>query len=216
MYLLIIQDAIPSTNKKNKVPPMQLASTLGLQIDKLSMLLSPDLIVDQACDPTLLEPNLSLNLEICDLINNKQKNYPKDVAFAITRNINSRTKQSAILACNLLDCCVKNCGFPFHLVIASKEFLNSIVKRFPDRPLNIGPVQFQILSLIGQWNYSLATVSRHKDDFKNINDMFRLLQYKGYRFPELNELNHNIIPENPLKSEQELEDEDKLAHAAVF
>ena len=69
MYLLIIQDAIPSTNKKNKVPPMQLASTLGLQIDKLSMLLSPDLIVDQACDPTLLEPNLSLNLEICDLIN---------------------------------------------------------------------------------------------------------------------------------------------------
>ena len=34
----------------------------------------------------------------------------------------------------LLDNCVKNCGYPFHLQIATKEFLNELVRKFPERP----------------------------------------------------------------------------------
>ena len=30
--------------------------------------------VDRACDPTLYEPNLGINLEVSDLINNKKGN----------------------------------------------------------------------------------------------------------------------------------------------
>lgn len=35
----------------------------------------------------------------------------------------------------LLDICVKNCGYPFHMQIATKEFLNELVRKFPDKPL---------------------------------------------------------------------------------
>ena len=34
----------------------------------------------------------------------------------------------------LLDHCVKNCGYPFHLQISTKEFLNELVRRFPSQP----------------------------------------------------------------------------------
>lgn len=38
----------------------------------------------------------------------------------------------------LLDNCVKNCGYPFHLQIATKEFLNELVRKFPERPAVCG------------------------------------------------------------------------------
>jgi ADP-ribosylation factor-binding protein GGA len=34
----------------------------------------------------------------------------------------------------LLDIMVKNCGYPMHLIISSKEFLNELVRKFPERP----------------------------------------------------------------------------------
>lgn len=34
----------------------------------------------------------------------------------------------------LLDTLVKNCGYPFQLQIATKEFLNELVRKFPERP----------------------------------------------------------------------------------
>jgi ADP-ribosylation factor-binding protein GGA len=40
--------------------------------------------------------------------------------------------------------------------------------------------------MIGEWNFIFST-NRHKNDFKHVNDMYRLLEYKGYRFPKLKE-----------------------------
>lgn len=59
---------------------------------------------------------------------------PRDAAIAIVRRINSPNQQQALLALSLLDICVKNCGYPFHLQVASKEFLNELVRRFPANP----------------------------------------------------------------------------------
>jgi hypothetical protein len=41
------------------------------------------------------------------------------------------------------------------------------------------------LELIAEWNVIYGQESRYKDDFKHINDMYRLLEFKGYRFPEI-------------------------------
>ncbi|KAI8811026.1 VHS domain-containing protein [Cladochytrium replicatum] len=173
-----------------------------------------DQMVDYACNPELVESNLSLNLEICDLINQKGKNSSREVAMAITRNINKGNQRGAQHALALLDICVKNCGYPFHLIISSKEFLNELVKRFPERPTTIGPIQYHILEIIQLWHSTLCVTSRHKDDFKNINDMYRLLQYKGYRFPKLNPDATVVLRTEVLKTEEELEQEDKLAQGA--
>jgi hypothetical protein len=90
--------------------------------------------IQAACSPENYEPNLALNLEIADLINAKKGPAPREAAMAIVGYINHRNPNVSLLALNLLDICVKNCGYPFHLQISTKEFLNELVRRFPERP----------------------------------------------------------------------------------
>lgn len=92
----------------------------------------------------------------------------------------------AHLCPQLLDICVKNCGYPFHLQISTKEFLNELVRRFPERPpVHSSRVQNRILELIEEWRQTICQTSRYKDDLGFIRDMHRLLSYKGYIFPEV-------------------------------
>jgi len=175
-----------------------------------------DDIVDRACNAALYEPNLALNMEICDIINTKKKNYPRYAAIAIVNKINNRNPTVDLLALSLLDHCVKNCGYPFHLQISTKEFLNELVRRFPSQPpLGYNPVESRILELIEQWNCTLCENSRHKEDFKNIVEIKKLLKFRGYRFPKLSkEVIAVMNPNSVLKTEEELEEEDQTANAA--
>ncbi|KAI9032645.1 hypothetical protein CLU79DRAFT_727257 [Phycomyces nitens] len=136
--------------------------------------------------------------------------------MTIVRLVNSKNINQAMLALTLLDNCVKNCGYPFHLQIATKEFLNELVRRFPERPAPFpSPVVQRILYLIKEWKVALTDMSRHKDDLSHIKDMYRLLRYKGYRFPELRESSiAALAPSQSLKSAQELEEEDRVAQSA--
>lgn len=67
------------------------------------------------------------------------------------------------------------------------------------------------MEFIGDWNYLYAIKSRYKDDYKHINDMYRLLEFKGYRFPKVQE---NVLnssePVADLKTEEQLEYEDNI------
>ena len=86
----------------------------------------------------------------------------------------------------LLDICVKNCGYPFHLQISTKEFLNELVRRFPERPpIRPSRVQHRILEALEEWRQTICQTSKYKDDLGFIRDMHRLLLYKGYMFPEV-------------------------------
>ena len=142
--------------------------------------------IQAACSPENYEPNLALNLEISDLINSKKGTAPREAATAIVSYINHRNPNVAILALNLLDICVKNCGYPFHLQISTKEFLNELVRRFPERPsMRPTRVQAKILEALEEWRITICETSRYKDDLGFIRDMHRLLSYKGYVFPEV-------------------------------
>lgn len=104
----------------------------------------------------------------------------------IARLANHRTPHIAILALALLDTLIQSCGYPLHLQIATKEFLNELVRRFPERPPAFpGPVMSRILDLIHGWKEGICAESRWKEDLGNIRDMHRLLTFKGYRFREL-------------------------------
>lgn len=163
-----------------------------------------------------MEPNLSLNLEIADLINSKKGNMPRDAAVALVHKINSLNPITSLLAIALLDMLVKNCGYPFHLQIATKEFLNELVRRFPERPPpRPSRVQFRILELLEQWRQTLCTTSRYKEDMGYVRDMHRLLHYKGYDFPQINAGAASVLnPSESLKSASEMEEEDRAAHSA--
>lgn len=141
---------------------------------------------------------------------------PRDAAVAIVHKINSINPITSLLAIALLDMLVKNCGYPFHLQIATKEFLNELVRRFPERPPpQPSRVQFRILELLEQWKQTLCTTSRYKDDMGYVRDMHRLLHYKGYDFPQINEGAASVLnPNESLKSAAEMEEEDRAAHSA--
>ena len=81
---------------------------------------------------------------------------------------------------------MKNCGYPFHLQISTKDFLNELVRRFPERPpVRSSRVQMKILEAIEEWRWTICETSRYKEDLGFIRDMHRLLSYKGYQFPEV-------------------------------
>ncbi|KAI9331642.1 hypothetical protein BD770DRAFT_37112 [Pilaira anomala] len=144
------------------------------------------------------------------------KNSPREAASTIVKLVNSKNLNQAMLALTLLDNCVKNCGYPFHLQIASKEFLNELVRKFPERPAPFpSPVVQRILYFIKEWKVALTDMSRHKDDLVHIKDMYRLLRFKGYRFPELRDSSvAALAPSDSLKSAHELEEEDRVAQSA--
>lgn len=142
--------------------------------------------IQAACSPENYEPNLALNLEISDLVNSKKGTAPREAAVAIVNYINHRNPNVSLLALSLLDICVKNCGYPFHLQIGTKEFLNELVRRFPERPpMRYSRVQMKILEAIEEWRSTICETSRYKEDMGFIRDMHRLLSYKGYTFPEV-------------------------------
>ncbi|KAF1843979.1 ADP-ribosylation factor-binding protein-like protein GGA1 [Cucurbitaria berberidis CBS 394.84] len=170
----------------------------------------------QACDPQNFEPNLALNLEISDLINSKKGSAPREAAVTIVHYVNHRNQNVALLALNLLDICVKNCGYPFHLQISTKEFLNELVRRFPERPpMHSSRVQTKILELIEEWRQTICQTSRYKDDLGFIRDMHRLLSYKGYIFPEIRKEDAAVLnPSDNLRSAEEMEEEEREAQSA--
>ncbi|KAG2418422.1 hypothetical protein HFD88_001523 [Aspergillus terreus] len=172
--------------------------------------------VRNACDITHYEPNLALNLEVADLINSKKGNAPREAALEIVRLINSRNQNVALLALALLDICVKNCGYPFHLQISTKEFLNELVRRFPERPpLRPSRVQHRILESIEEWRQTICQTSRYKEDLGHIRDMHRLLLYKGYVFPEIRHEDAAVLnPSDNLRSAEEMEEEEREAQSA--
>ena len=104
----------------------------------------------------------------------------------------------------LLDICVKNCGYPFHLQISTKEFLNELVRRFPERPpIRPSRVQTRVLEAIEEWRQTICQTSRYKEDLGFIRDMHRLLLYKGYMFPEVRREDAAVL--NPTDVRQDLE-----------
>ncbi|KAI9847270.1 MAG: hypothetical protein M1837_002856 [Sclerophora amabilis] len=172
--------------------------------------------IQSACDPTNYEPNLALDLEIADLINSKKGNAPREAAVAIVNFVNHRNANVSLLALTLLDICVKNCGYPFHLQISTKEFLNELVRRFPERPpIRPTRTQLKILEEIEEWRQTICQTSRYKEDLGYIRDMHRLLSYKGYMFPEVRREDAAVLnPTDSLKSAEEMEEEERAAQSA--
>lgn len=172
--------------------------------------------IQRSCRLSLPEPDLALNLDVADYINDKQGACPRDAVIAIVKLINSRDTHTAVFALALLDVLVKNCGYPLHLQISRKEFLNELVKRFPEHPpLRYSKVQKLVLTAIEEWYQTLCKHASYKEDLGYIRDMHRLLKYKGYIFPKINESDMAVLrPNDLLKTPSEIQKEQEVAQAA--
>jgi ADP-ribosylation factor-binding protein GGA len=122
----------------------------------------------------------------------------------------------SMLSLTLLDICVKNCGYAFHLQVSTKDFLNELVRRFPERPpIRVTRVQNRILELIEEWRSTICVTSKYREDLGFIRDMHRLLSYKGYTFPAVKKEDAAVLnPTNDLRSAEEMEEEERAAQSA--
>ena len=111
---------------------------------------------------------------------------------------------------------MKNCGYLIHLQIGTKEFLNELVRRFPEHPpMHPGPRMTKILEMIHEWRQTLCVTSKHREDLVHIRDMHRLLMYNGYRFPKMDARSAAMLSnDQALQSPEELEEENRLAMSA--
>jgi len=174
-------------------------------------------LITRATYPSQPEPNYALNLEVAEYINQKKANSPREAATTVAQLVNHRNPHIAMLALALLDTLVQKCGYPFHLQISTKEFLNELVRRFPERPPPFpGPVMSRILELIHGWKEGICAESRWKEDLGNIRDMHRLLTFKGYRFRDFPRPQNAAATTSAsnLKTAEELENEDRDAQSA--
>jgi ADP-ribosylation factor-binding protein GGA len=164
-----------------------------------------EFLITRATTAAQPENNYALHIEIAEYINQKKSNRyilyheficwlaqlasatsPREAAMLVVQAVNHRNPHVSLLALGLLDTLVQMCGYPFHLQIATKEFLNELVRRFPERPPPFpNAVMTRILELIHVWKEGICVESRWRDDLGNIRDMHRLLSFKGYRFRDI-------------------------------
>lgn len=172
--------------------------------------------IARACRTSLPETDFALNLDVVDFINEKQGSTPRDAIVAIGKLINNRDPHIALLSLSLLDILVKNCGYPIHLQISTKEFLNNLVRVFPEfPPHSYSLLERNILKMIEEWYRTLCVTAAYKEDLYNIRDIHSLLYQKGYSFPTINENELTVLqPSKTFKTASEIKDEQEMIQGA--
>ncbi|XP_034633797.1 target of Myb protein 1 isoform X2 [Trachemys scripta elegans] len=119
-------------------------------------------------------------MEICDIINETEEG-PKDAFRAIKKRIvGNKNFHEVMLALTVLETCVKNCGHRFHVLVASQDFVESVLVRII-LPKNNPPtiVHDKVLTLIQSW----ADAFRSSPDLTGVVAVYEDLRRKGLEFP---------------------------------
>uniref|UniRef100_A0A8C1JEK8 Target of myb1 like 2 membrane trafficking protein n=1 Tax=Cyprinus carpio TaxID=7962 RepID=A0A8C1JEK8_CYPCA len=106
-------------------------------------------LTEKATDGSLQNEDWTLNMEICDIINETEEG-PKDAMRAVKKRLNgNRNFREVMLALTVLETCVKNCGHRFHVHVANRDFIEGVlVKIITPKTNPPAIVQDKVLSLI--------------------------------------------------------------------
>ncbi|BFZ17707.1 hypothetical protein BsWGS_20747 [Bradybaena similaris] len=141
--------------------------------------------LEKATSQLLLEPDWDSVLQIVDCIRQGDV-QPKTALFAIKKKIAHENPHVSMFALQVLEACVKNCGSPLHIEVASKEFmefLKDLAKKGIPDPSRADPVKEKILELIQTWSHAF----RNEPSYKAVEDTFHCLKVEGFKFPALKE-----------------------------
>uniref|UniRef100_A0A1A8AAZ4 Target of myb1-like 2 (Chicken) n=1 Tax=Nothobranchius furzeri TaxID=105023 RepID=A0A1A8AAZ4_NOTFU len=136
--------------------------------------------IERATDGGLQSEDWSLNMEICDIINETDEG-PKDAMRALKKRLcSNRNYREVMLALTVLEACVKNCGHRFHVQVASKDFIDGVLVKIISPKTNPPAiVQDKVLSLIQSW----ADAFRSSPDLTGVVHIYEELKRKGIEFP---------------------------------
>ncbi|XP_042719926.1 TOM1-like protein 2 isoform X1 [Lagopus leucura] len=144
--------------------------------ERKNRLLDPE----KATDGSLQSEDWTLNMEICDIINETEEG-PKDAIRALKKRLNgNKNYREVMLALTVLETCVKNCGHRFHVLVANRDFIDGVLVKIIS-PKNNPPtiVQDKVLALIQAW----ADAFRSSPDLTGVVHIYEELKRKGIEFP---------------------------------
>ncbi|XP_078521324.1 TOM1-like protein 2 isoform X4 [Lissotriton helveticus] len=136
--------------------------------------------IEKATDGSLQGEDWTLNMEICDIINETEEG-PKDAIRALKKRLNgNKNYREVMLALTILETCVKNCGHRFHTLVASRDFIEGVLVKII-LPKNNPPtiVQEKVLALVQAW----ADAFRSSPDLTGVVHIYEELKRKGIEFP---------------------------------
>uniref|UniRef100_A0A671XTJ9 Target of myb1 like 2 membrane trafficking protein n=1 Tax=Sparus aurata TaxID=8175 RepID=A0A671XTJ9_SPAAU len=105
--------------------------------------------IERATDGGLQNEDWTLNMEICDIINETEEG-PKDAMRALKKRLSgNKNYREVMLALTVVETCVKNCGHRFHVQVANRDFIDGVLVKIIS-PKNNPPtiVQDKVLALI--------------------------------------------------------------------
>ncbi|KAG7491825.1 hypothetical protein MATL_G00008170 [Megalops atlanticus] len=136
--------------------------------------------IEKATDGSLQSEDWTLNMEICDIINETEEG-PKDAIRAVKKRLNgNRNYREVMLALTVLETCVKNCGHRFHVLVANRDFIDGVLVKIISPKTNPPTiVQDKVLALIQAW----ADAFRSSPDLTGVVHIYEELKRKGIEFP---------------------------------
>ncbi|XP_077305642.1 TOM1-like protein 2 isoform X3 [Lithobates pipiens] len=136
--------------------------------------------IEKATEGSLQSEDWTLNMEICDIINETEEG-PKDAIRALKKRLNgNKNYREVMLALTVLETCVKNCGHRFHVLVTHRDFIDGVLVKIVS-PKNNPPtiVQDKVLALIQAW----ADAFRSSPDLTGVVHIYEELKRKGIEFP---------------------------------
>uniref|UniRef100_A0A672PVF5 Target of myb1 like 2 membrane trafficking protein n=1 Tax=Sinocyclocheilus grahami TaxID=75366 RepID=A0A672PVF5_SINGR len=137
--------------------------------------------IERATDGSLQSEDWTLNMEICDIIN-ETEDGPKDAIRAVKKRLNgNKNYREVMLTLTVLETCVKNCGYRFHALVTTRDFIDGILVKIIS-PKNNPPaiVQDKVLALVQAW----ADAFRSSPDLTGVVHVYEEMKRKGIEFPQ--------------------------------
>ncbi|KAM6957050.1 TOM1-like protein 2 [Aplochiton taeniatus] len=136
--------------------------------------------IERATDGGLQGEDWTLNMEICDIINETEEG-PKDAMRALKKRLSgNKNYREVMLGLTVLETCVKNCGHRFHVGVANRDFIDGVLVKIISPKTNPPTiVQDKVLALIQAW----ADAFRSSPDLTGVVHIYEELKRKGIEFP---------------------------------
>ncbi|XP_074511673.1 target of Myb1 membrane trafficking protein isoform X5 [Sebastes fasciatus] len=136
--------------------------------------------IESATGSSLPSEDWALNMEICDLINSSEEG-PKDAVRALKKRIvGNKNFKEVMQALTVLETCVKNCGYKFHILVTTRDFVEGVLVR-TIIPRNNPPLVLhdRVLTIVQAW----ADAFRSSPDLTGVVSVYEDLRRKGVEFP---------------------------------